>query len=111
MNQRGKLKNIILFDNQSTVRLFINPYLIFNICQEYDPVYVHTSDVTTHCDNEGTLICFWSVLLFKYGITNILPFSLVHDKYNVSYDYSVETFTIHNPEKDTHFHFRLCDLS
>ena len=31
------------------------------------------------------------------GLTNILYLDIVYDKYNVSYDYKVETFAIHTP--------------
>ena len=59
---------------------------------------------TTHCDTEGNLPNFGGIFILKNGLTTILTFELVHEKYSVSYDYTVDTFTIHTTEKDTHSH-------
>ena len=84
MDDRGKiLKNGILFDNQLTVHLFSNPSLFFNIYLVAEPVDMHSSGGTTHCDAKGDLPNFGGVFLFKYGLTKILSFFLICDKYNM----------------------------
>ena len=65
---------------------------------------IHSSYGTPHCDTKGTITNYGDLLLFKYELTNILSFLLVSDKYNVSYYYTVYTFTIHTPENYIHFH-------
>ena len=86
-----------MLENQSNVHIFINPYLLLNICLVDEPVGVQSSEHTTHCDTEGNPPDFGYVLLFRYGIINILYFALMRDKYNVSYDYTTDNFTIHTP--------------
>ena len=55
MDWRGKQKNWILLDNQSTVHLFRNPALLCSMSTEAKPVDVHSSGVTEQCDTEGNL--------------------------------------------------------
>ena len=86
-----------MLDNQSTFHIFTTPHLLHNICLADDPVGVQSSGVTTHCDTEGTLKYFGDVFLFRDRLTNILSFVLVHNKYNVSYDYTVDIFMINIP--------------
>ena len=81
-----KLKrNLILLKNQSTVHLLSDTYLLGNICLADDPTYVHYTGGTIHCDIKVTWTDIGDVLIFNDGITNILYFTLVIDKYDVSY--------------------------
>ena len=78
-----RFKNWILFDNQLTVHLFSNPSLFLNIYPVAEPVDMHSSGGTTHYDAGGDLPNFGGVFLFKYGLTKILSFFLICDKYNM----------------------------
>ena len=105
MNWRGQLKkNWIMLYNQSAVNILINPYLLCNIYPAADPVDVHSSGGTNHCDTKGTLPDFGDVLIFYNVINKILYFVLVPENYGVSYDNAVDIFTIHTKKKVIHFH-------
>ena len=61
------LNNWTPLKNHSTVHLYINPTLLYNICQESEQVDVHSSGGTNNCDTEGTLPNFGDVCFSRMG--------------------------------------------
>ena len=57
--------------------MLLNPSLIYNIHLADETVDVHSSGGTNHYDVKVALPEFWDSLIFKNGLTNILPFVII----------------------------------
>ena len=102
-NDAGRLNPYwILLDNQSTVHMFSNRTFLANIQDADKPINVYSSGGATHCSKGGTLKNIREVYLHENGLANILSYTKVRDKHNITYNDVQDIFTVHKPYKRIH---------
>ena len=82
--------------------MFSNCALLVNIQDTDEPIDVYLSGGATHCSKAGTLNKTREVYLQKNGLTNILSYTKVRDRRNITYSDVQEIFTVHTPYKRIH---------
>lgn len=95
----------VLLDNQANTSV-IHPRLLKNIRRTSKPVKVGgLSGHTINADMVGRLDGFFDVLAYHEGTANILCFSDVENRYEITYE-SRKSFTVHMDEYDLVFYRR-----
>ena len=103
-NNTGRLNPYcILINNQNTVHIFSNRYLLTNVLDADEPINVYSSGGATHCSKTGTLKNIREVYLHENGLANILSYAKVRDNHNIAYNDVQDIFTIHTPYKQISF--------
>ena len=105
MNDKGGMINKwwILLDNQITVHMLSNAEMLKNVGEDFNPITVFLSGGVTICKTKGTLTNLGDVFLHEKGLTNILLFAKVRERYRIVYENVNDIFTVHTESKPIHF--------
>ena len=92
----------ILLDNQSTVNVFMNHSLLWNIHTTNMTMKIHCNAEISHMSQVSDLPRYGMVWFHPKGITNILSLSWVKNKYQITFNSADDnTFMVHKPNGTT----------
>ena len=92
----------LLLDNQSTIDVFVNRWLLKNIRQIGQYMYIHCTAGVTRTNLVSELPGDGTVWFHPDGIANILSLSRVKTKYQITFDSDENNeFIVHKPDGST----------
>ena len=92
----------VLLDNQSTINVFVNRWLLKNIRRIEQYMYIHCTAGVTRTNLVGDVPGYGTVWFHPDGIANILSLSRVKTKYWITFDSDENNeFIVHKPDGST----------
>ncbi|KAL7581337.1 hypothetical protein ACA910_006095 [Epithemia clementina (nom. ined.)] len=105
MYQSSNMKDWILLDNQSTVSIFGNEKLVYDIHKVKETMDLSTNAVTYEVRHKATVPGFGLVWFDNRAITNIFNFAEMEDKHRISYEdhNGKNAFVVHLDKRQVRF--------